>query len=306
MRFAKPIAVAAGLLIAATVTAQEPKRQPPSVSAQTSAEKTIKALFKAEYARTSAADRRRLAERLLKNAAEEKHSTNQFVLLREARDLAAAGGDFPLALRAIQAADRVFEIDAPADTYAVMVTMMKPSGDAAALRRIAEIEALPDDNPARQQRLADRWFEAAQKEKPTTKILMYRRSVFWLRQCEPRLTGLEKEAIQKRIQDLATLVETADAKAGVFSLFEGRWEIKYANGVVGRYAIAFDGQVVNESANSKGRMFRRKGEILLDLNDGKLERIKISGSQLQVEHFNPASEYPKKVFVVGTATRLPD
>src|SRR5262249_29166456 len=161
-----------------------------------------------------------------KNAAEEKQATNQFVLLREARDMATAAGDFPLALRAIHAADRVFDTNAPADTYAAIVAIMKPAGDVVALQKIAELEALPDDDPGRQQRLADRWFEAGDKEKPAARIAMYRRGLFWLRACEPKLSGLEKEKLQKLIQNRAATVEAADAKAsdakaGVFSAFEG-------------------------------------------------------------------------------------
>jgi hypothetical protein len=306
MRYQMSVAIAAPLLFAAVAAAEDPKKQPPPVAAQIAAERTIKALFKTEYAKTSPTDRRRLAERLLKNAAEEKGTTNQFVLLREARDQAAAASDFPLALRAILATDRIFEIDAAADTYAIIRTTMKPTGDENALQMIAKVEALPDDNPGRQKRLADRWLEAAEKEKPAAKIAMFRRGFYWLRACEPRFTGLEKEKVQKQMQDCAGVVDAADAKAGVFSVFEGRWEVRYANKIVRDYAVALDGQVVNQSENLKGRMVRRSGEILLDLNDGKVERIRISGSQLQVERFNPARDFPKKVNVTGLGTRLPD
>src|SRR5439155_21454636 len=65
------------------------------------AEATVKELFKADYAKTKTADRVALAAKFLRDATDAKEEpAARFVLLREARDLAAKAGDPTLALQA--------------------------------------------------------------------------------------------------------------------------------------------------------------------------------------------------------------
>jgi hypothetical protein len=76
-------------------TAQPADRLPvPDQASQLKAEKTIKDLFRTEYAKKKSADQVELAGKLLKQAEETNDdSTGRFVLLREARDIAARAGD---------------------------------------------------------------------------------------------------------------------------------------------------------------------------------------------------------------------
>jgi hypothetical protein len=45
------------------------------------------------------------------------------------------------------------------------------------------------------------------------------------------------------------------------------------------------------------------GAYLLDLGDGKLERIRLVGKELAVEHYFPAASYPNGKPILGTGTK---
>ncbi|WP_439621892.1 family 16 glycoside hydrolase [Gemmata sp.] len=86
---------------------------PPDAEAQARAEKVVKDVYKADYAKARLpADRAALAEKLLALALETRDDpAARFVLFREARDLAAEGGAVPAALDAIDAAAKFFDIN---------------------------------------------------------------------------------------------------------------------------------------------------------------------------------------------------
>jgi WD40 repeat protein len=89
----------------------------PSGAAQSIAEKQIKDIFKAEYARIRPVDRLTLAAELLQKAEEtDDDIVGRFVLFREARDLAASAGDVVAALTVV---------DRMADQYAVAKVELK-------------------------------------------------------------------------------------------------------------------------------------------------------------------------------------
>jgi hypothetical protein len=77
-------------------------------------EKQIRLTFKSDYAKRTPADQRSLAEKLWRRGLEDWGDlAERFVLLREARDLATAAGDVPLAMASVENLGEVFAIDAP-------------------------------------------------------------------------------------------------------------------------------------------------------------------------------------------------
>ena len=83
----------------------------PDAAAQKDKLKLIKDLFKDEYARKSPQDQIALAKQLLNRGAEAKEDpAAQFVMLREARDIAAAGGDVDTSMRAVDEMAKTFAI----------------------------------------------------------------------------------------------------------------------------------------------------------------------------------------------------
>ena len=76
------------------------------------ADKTIKELFKADFLRTRAVEKRSLAIKLFDQALETKDDpASRFVLYREASALAAQAGEFGIALAALDRLGKEFETD---------------------------------------------------------------------------------------------------------------------------------------------------------------------------------------------------
>jgi hypothetical protein len=90
------------LAAALPVVGQDKKSPVPDGSSQKDAERLIREIFKDDYAKRSQPDRVALAKKLLEQASQTNDSpASQYVLLREARDLASQGGDLDSALKAI-------------------------------------------------------------------------------------------------------------------------------------------------------------------------------------------------------------
>jgi hypothetical protein len=102
------------MLALAADPAEKSERMPvPDAAAQAKAEKTIKDIYKAEYAKKKLADQIDLAEKLLKQSDDTGDDpAARFVLLREARELAAKAGETGLASKAGDEIVRLYEVPA--------------------------------------------------------------------------------------------------------------------------------------------------------------------------------------------------
>jgi len=88
---------------------QDKKLEVPDDAAQKEAEKTIRGIFKDDYAKRAPADRLALAKNLLRQGVETKDdNAARYVLLRDSQDLAARGGDLDTAFRAVDEMCRVY------------------------------------------------------------------------------------------------------------------------------------------------------------------------------------------------------
>jgi hypothetical protein len=87
----------------------------PGAAAVATAEKLVKETFKAEYAQKTAAEQIAFARTLLSEAQQSRSDPpTLYVLLREARDLASAGGEPEVALEAARGMRDCFQLDARA------------------------------------------------------------------------------------------------------------------------------------------------------------------------------------------------
>jgi hypothetical protein len=100
----------------APVPVAGPKKRPvPTAASQKESDKLIQNLFKAEYARKSAPERVALAKKLLDLARQTNNDPDgKYVLLREARDIAAAAVAMPVATEAIDETVKEYDVDARA------------------------------------------------------------------------------------------------------------------------------------------------------------------------------------------------
>ncbi len=98
----------------------------PDAAVQKEAEKSIRDLFKAEYAKKTAADRQALAVALLGQAGQVGDDPGGlWVLYREAQDAAVQAGDAKTAMLAVDAAAQRFDVDAFAMKSAALAAIGK-------------------------------------------------------------------------------------------------------------------------------------------------------------------------------------
>src|SRR5262249_41386355 len=84
----------------------------PDQDAQKRAETLIRDVFAPEYAKTTPMDQRNLAEKFLQQAKETRDdAVARYVLLREARDLAAQASELTAAFEAVETLGKAFDID---------------------------------------------------------------------------------------------------------------------------------------------------------------------------------------------------
>src|SRR5262245_22729283 len=103
------------------------------------AEKLIKDIFKVEYAKTKPSDRFDLAAKLLEQAADTKDDKAAcYVLLREAREVAARAGEATLAMQAAEEMIVAFEVNA-AEVRIATANLIASNVTAASAQTAAEL-----------------------------------------------------------------------------------------------------------------------------------------------------------------------
>jgi hypothetical protein len=135
------------LVLALLLSAQDARRPVPPEKDRQAAQKTIREVFKEEYAKKGLEDRRSLARKLLQQAGETKDDpASVHVLLSEARLLAAETGEADTSVRAVLELGKQFEIDAlalRASTLATAAQAAKTPEDQSAC--VLQLLGLADD-----------------------------------------------------------------------------------------------------------------------------------------------------------------
>lgn len=107
--------------------APEPKRLPePDAAALKAGERELRELFKEDYAKKAAPERRALARKLFDLGNQTKDDVKaRYVLYREAQDLAVQGGDLDLAARAVDEMARHYAVNGRALKNGLVAAMAK-------------------------------------------------------------------------------------------------------------------------------------------------------------------------------------
>lgn len=117
---------------------QDGPKPPPDPAAQQASLKVVREVFKEEYSKKLPADRASFARKLLKQAEETKEDpSSRFVLLIEARDIAAEAGIPDLSMQAVDLLSREFRVDAPAIRIATLATLEKNAKSLEDLKAVA-------------------------------------------------------------------------------------------------------------------------------------------------------------------------
>lgn len=308
------------VLTVANVVCGADKLPVPTKSDQEPARTRIRNLFKADYAKSTPAILVQLSDKLVVGAAEEKKRTEtRYVMLVEAMNLAVKGGDIERGLRAAWEINNDFE--APKLKALLASTFIDYFGVKAHLAEylaIASAELTKPTDVKGQIDLGKRWQEAAKQIRTDSRLIAVRRARQWF--CESLLSedlkGLARTEAEKMCQDVTTEVDKADANAGRFTLYEGKWIVKYANKYIHEYVIIADGTLTFDRCISpdgklfvkkdeqRAKLLRRSGLVLVPFAGGKLvERFSVDGDKLVVERFDPASLFPKSPNNKGEGTR---
>jgi WD40 repeat protein len=192
----------------------------PDDDALAAADKEVKEVHKAEYAKKRTADMKALAALLLKKGIDTKgRPAARYVLLREARDLAARAGDVLAALRAAEEMANTFDVDVRAMKAEALEAAGHKGASAAVQRDVAVIAlALADDaDEADQYEAAERFAKAAQASAAT-------------------LTGLPlAAAAPARLREATAVRKAYDAVADSVAALAARPDDADANLALGRF-----------------------------------------------------------------------
>jgi hypothetical protein len=260
-------------------------------------------------------DRFEMAGELSKLALAEARKANDKDDLAEARDQIAEEAESAKAYEDTQKATVQLEKE-PTDPAANLLVgkykcfakgdwdgglVMLALGSDEALKARATQDILGAETPGEQAALGDGWWEYAEKQQGMAKKQIQRRAVFWYSRALPGLSGLVKDKTEKRMK--ATPQDRMPrAEAGIFGGVEGTWIIRYGIGLGRRYIIDRAGNVTY--GDRQARLKVQNGEILLDFQDGKLERLALRDDVLHVDHFNPASRFPHSPTTTAEGKRL--
>jgi len=312
-----------GLVLSLAASGHGEEKQPvPSKSDQEVARGRIRSQLKADYAKTTPAAFLGLADKLIGMAVEEKdNSPTRFVLLTEAMQFSTRGGDVERAAWVSR------EIDRKYDTAEVKERLANALAENIGGRdRLADYRALAEKELAKPAAASDRlalarhWGDVAQEVRTDARLAAVRRARYWL--CEvlssEDITEATRAEARTRSTDVNAEIDKADARLGRFSLYDGRWVVKYADNSMREYVIGAEGSLeFDRGVSADGVTFvkkdeqhaklaRRGGAVLATFASGKVvERLAMEGEKLLVERFDPSSLYPKQPGNKGEAARDP-
>lgn len=236
----------AALVLAIGLVAPQEKRLPMPEAAQIrEAEKTVKDLFKAEYAKKTAGDRSALAKLLLQAAAGQSNPAEKWVCLAQAQELATQAIDWDLAYEAVHQTTLAFEVDGPGLKFAFLAQAAKAARTPEEAVKAAERYLKLADDYLRQDALesAEKAVAAAQPlAKKSANVPLAAQVTAKARELADVRSGLDKskkarEALAKNGDDPA-----ANLEYGLFLCFvRGQWDKglpHLARGTEGPYRTA--------------------------------------------------------------------
>jgi len=86
------------------------------------------------------------------------------------------------------------------------------AGSDESLAELAKQDLAAPTDPAEQMSLADRWWEIAEKEGAMERRAIQARAASWYQQARPKLSGLNKAKVEKRLEEFAAAPETHGPK----------------------------------------------------------------------------------------------
>ena len=95
-------------------------------------------------------------------------------------------------------------------------------GSDADLKAVSEMEILKPDGASQQVELADRWYDMGKKARSPLKEAYLGRSFTWYKSAQPKVTGISKEKIKQRIDEIDGLLPMTNLDYG--NLTPKQWD----------------------------------------------------------------------------------
>jgi|GEM_PF-3108129 hypothetical protein len=221
----------------------------PSADALRTAVVSVRKLFKEDYAKSKATQKRRLIAKLIEQVpATKDDAVTQYALLSEVVELSASIADWytiftacdlmaqnftgidakakkkevysrsranPTVQSIIKLLDNPEDADANSvvgkyfcfegNTWDVGLPLLAHGSDAD-YKAAAEMEMLRPAGAPQQVELADKWYALGKKGRPGARESMLARAFSWYKQAEPSITGITKQRIAQRIEEIDGLL----------------------------------------------------------------------------------------------------
>jgi hypothetical protein len=149
--------------------------------------------------------------------------------------------------------------------------------------------------------LAAGWIDFADKLKGAERLAVLKRSAYWGTQAVQGLTGLAKAKLEGRLAKVVAEVSEAEAKEGYFTFYAGEWKVRFADGYEREYSIDANGKITCNDGRT-GTLTRLRGEVVATFSDGRLDRYRLVGDNLQIDRYLVPADFPDKLLTAGLAT----
>lgn len=157
------------------------------------------------------------------------------------------------------------------------------------LTQVASLELKPTKQP---EVLAKEWLDIGQKMNGNYRVVVFRRARKLAIDALAfgNVNGLRKTELEQLCKSATSEIDKHDSKFRRFSLYEGKWVIKYENGYTHEYVISIDGDLMFDRTISpdgtvfvkkdeqRAKLTRKGNDAVIPFANGKiLERLRLEG-----------------------------
>jgi len=303
------------------VTVSKAGKHPiPTDDVQEKVRERLRATFKTDDPKLTPSAAVALAAKMRTVIRDEKPgSPNHYVLLLEIMQLSMKAGNLDGVVESAQRISAVYEAPDLVEMLTVSVAQTLGAKEKTdEFKKVVTSELERPTTPDALIALGKDWLVVRKHCQVDARHLVARHARQLLLEglASPQVKGLERAEAEQSLQEAEAEIELADAKAGRFTLYAGKWVVKYDNKYTHEYVITLDGALAFDRAISpdgkpfvkkeeqKAKLVRQKGAVVVSFAGGKaVERFEMRGDALVIERVDYV--LPKHPIFKGEGTRVP-
>ena len=255
----------------------------------------------------------KLASELLNLASSTEDPFDKYALIDQAKKLATEARDLTLTFQIIDLTANAFQVDEKQLRQEALTNLTGGSAkEIAAIKQLEELDVLAKKDPTKIDDVADDCYKLTRTLRDPLRQLAAERTIQYYEAALPQSSKLKKLKAEERIKELGGKTKPVENKPTPQSQKEssaeylpGKWRIQHwPNRGWRTYEISLNGAVYFVEEKRQGMLIQRNGDLLLDFNDGKIERFNLSNHRLFVEHFNPKNNFPYTPDQIGIGFKV--